>query len=91
MSDNQEKTKPELDAATSAVTRADLLAEFSKEDLEEAIRETEYKYFGDYEMSEDQREAVKKLVLFASVSLGIKCDQLCYGGERLNKLYHSLG
>lgn len=30
--------------------------------LDEAIKETEYKYFGDYEMSKEQRDAVDKLV-----------------------------
>lgn len=35
------------------------------EAIESAIRATEYKYFGDYEMSDDQREAVDQLVLTA--------------------------
>ena len=34
-------------------------------EIAEAIRATEYKYFGDYEMSDDQREAVDVLVRFA--------------------------
>lgn len=33
--------------------------------LDEAIKETEYKYFGDYEMSKEQRDAVDKLVEIA--------------------------
>ena len=33
--------------------------------IERAIRHTEYKYFGDYEMSDDQRDAVDQLVLTA--------------------------
>lgn len=36
-----------------------------KAELEAAIRKTEYKYFGDYEFSEDQRAAVDVLVAFA--------------------------
>ena len=67
-----------------------MLAEFSKEDMAKAIKATEYKYFGDYEMDESQREAVEKLVQFAALSFGVKADALCYGGERMNKLYHSL-
>lgn len=39
------------------------------EKLEAAIRRTEYKYFGDYEMSDDQREAVDVLVEFARTAL----------------------
>ncbi|WP_347270624.1 hypothetical protein [Rhizorhabdus histidinilytica] len=35
------------------------------EAIEDAIRATEYKYFGDYEMSDEQREAVDQLVLTA--------------------------
>ena len=34
----------------------------SREAIEAAIKKTEYKYFGDYEMSDDQREAVDILV-----------------------------
>jgi len=36
-----------------------------REAIEQAIRVTEYKYFGDYEMSGDQVEAVEQLALTA--------------------------
>lgn len=44
------------------------------EQLREAIRATEYKYFGDYEMSESQRKAVDVLVSHAEASLALKAD-----------------
>lgn len=40
------------------------------EKLQAAIKATEYKYFGDYEMSDEQRYAVDTLVEFAKRS----CD-----------------
>lgn len=42
--------------------------------LREAIAATEYKYFGDYEMSDAQRNAVDVLVEHARVSLTMKED-----------------
>lgn len=42
--------------------------------LREAIAATEYKYFGDYEMSEDQRKAVDTLVDHARETLALKDD-----------------
>jgi len=42
------------------------------EKLRAAIRKTEYKYFGDYEMSDDQRAAVDTLVEFAERHLAMK-------------------
>lgn len=38
---------------------------FERAEIEAAIKKTEYKYFGDYEMSDDQHEAVDQLVLTA--------------------------
>lgn len=46
--------------------------------IEKAIRATEYKYFGDYEMSDDQREAVDQLVLTARNYLALTPTK---GGE----------
>jgi hypothetical protein len=40
--------------------------------IEEAIRETEYKYFGDYGFSGDQREAVNVLVEAAHETLRLR-------------------
>lgn len=37
----------------------------SKDEILEAIEMTDYKYFGDYEMSDQQREAVDLLVRVA--------------------------
>ena len=39
------------------------------ERLRASIKKTKYKYFGDYEMSDDQREAVDTLVEFAEQAL----------------------
>lgn len=44
------------------------------EGLREAIAATEYKYFGDYEMSDAQRKAVDVLVDHARASLALKAD-----------------
>jgi hypothetical protein len=73
-----------------AIDTTAMLAKFSKEDMAKAIKAVEYKYFGDYEMDENQRSAVEKLAQFAAISFGVKADALCYGGESMNKLYHSL-
>lgn len=43
----------------------DVTVELSPERVAAAIKTTEYKYFGDYEMSDDQREAVDVLVAVA--------------------------
>lgn len=40
-----------------------------REALAKAIKVTEYKYFGDYEFSEGQHEAVETLVAFARKAL----------------------
>ena len=45
------------------------------ERLREAVRKTEYKYFGDYEMTDDQREAVDILVSHAEATIA-KADAL---------------
>jgi hypothetical protein len=41
----------------------------SEEEIQRAIRETEYKYFGDYEMGDEQRAAVETLVKVARATL----------------------
>lgn len=46
----------------------------ASEGLREAIAATEYKYFGDYEMSDAQRKAVDVLVDHARASLALKAD-----------------
>ena len=43
-----------------------------REKITKAIRATEYKYFGDYEMSDDQRDAVDQLVLAARAYLSVQ-------------------
>lgn len=40
--------------------------EFTKEEIQWAIKQTEYKYFGDYEFSHEQKMAVDILVWFAN-------------------------
>lgn len=44
------------------MTTTDAPVTVEREAIERAIKATEYKYFGDYEMSDDQREAVDVLV-----------------------------
>lgn len=48
------------------------LSNQARAELEKAIKATEYKYFGDYEMSADQREAVDVLVFHAQKLLAAR-------------------
>jgi hypothetical protein len=50
---------------------ANLIEPEERAAIERAIKATEYKYFGDYEMSDDQREAVEQLVLTAQRYLAL--------------------
>lgn len=45
------------------------LTEATREALEDAIKTTEYRYFGDYEMCDMQHDAVNTLVAFAREAL----------------------
>jgi len=50
----------------------------SKEEIERAIKATEYKYSGDYEMNDDQRDAVDILVEAAKAHLGQRGDPVAF-------------
>jgi len=60
---------------TSSAGSAVVLSDEKREQLEDAIQETEYKYFGDYEMSADQRTAVEVLVEAAREQLSAAAAQ----------------
>ena len=62
---------------SEALPQDALLALVQKSEVEKALREVDYKYFGDYEFSESQHEAVKTLCKIACKLYGLKNP---YGG-----------
>ena len=52
-----------------------MMNELKIEDITAAIKQTEYKYFGDYEFSESQQEAVDVLVRASVELMGVKASQ----------------
>lgn len=66
-----------LKIKVSNSSSTDLLAEIPKEEVEAALDEVDYKYFGDYEFSEGQHKAVETLCKIACKLYGLKNP---YGG-----------